>query len=214
MGACESLFSKEKNNKPQKIINKIENVETNKPVQINKKDEKSEDTMEYLKISVNRSYDSNAYNAYKKKLEEKSIEEKEKSTNDTNQKQIKQDFANLLDSNKLNINEKNVPKNNNEEFLPNGSATLNNLINQNNGNNMNILNTGSQRMNASLGMNNNNTNNLNGSNSLFNDNYGDKINVSLHESRFSNSAFLNIPKQDQCPISNINNLSISMFQSK
>ena len=213
MGACESLFSKEKNNKPQKIINKIENVETNKPVQINKKDEKSEDTMEYLKISVNRSYDSNAYNAYKKKLEEKSIEEKEKSTNDTNQKQIKQDFANLLDSNKLNINEKNVPKNNNEEFLPNGSATLNNLINQNNGNNMNILNTGSQRMNASLGMNNNNTNNLNGSNSLFNDNYGDKINVSLHESRFSNSAFLNIPKQDQCPISNINNLSISMFQS-
>ena len=214
MGACESLFSKEKNNKPQKIINKIENVETNKPVQINKKDEKSEDTMEYLKISVNRSYDSNAYNAYKKKLEEKSIEEKEKSTNDTNQKQIKQDFANLLDSNKLNINEKNVPKNNNEEFLPNGSATLNNLINQNNGNNMNILNTGSQRMNASLGMNNNNTNNINGSNSLFNDNYGDKINVSLHESRFSNSAFLNIPKQDQCPISNINNLSISMFQSK
>ena len=214
MGACESLFSKEKNNKPQKIINKIENVETNKPVQINKKDEKSEDTMEYLKISVNRSYDSNAYNAYKKKLEEKSIEEKEKSTNDTNQQQIKQDFVNLLDSNKLNINEKNVPKNNNEEFLPNGSATLNNLINQNNGNNMNILNTGSQRMNASLGMNNNNTNNINGSNSLFNDNYGDKINVSLHESRFSNSAFLNIPKQDQCPISNINNLSISMFQSK
>jgi len=214
MGACESLFSKEKNNKPQKIINKIENVETNKPVQINKKDEKSEDTMEYLKISVNRSYDSNAYNAYKKKLEEKSIEEKEKSTNDTNQQQIKKDFANLLDSNKLNINEKNVPKNNNEEFLPNGSATLNNLINQNNGNNMNILNTGSQRMNASLGMNNNNTNNINGSNSLFNDNYGDKINVSLHESRFSNSAFLNIPKQDQCPISNINNLSISMFQSK
>ena len=214
MGACESLFSKEKNNKPQKIINKIENVEINKPVQINKKDEKSEDTMEYLKISVNRSYDSNAYNAYKKKLEEKSIEEKEKSTNDTNQKQIKQDFANLLDSNKLNINEKNVPKNNNEEFLPNRSATLNNLINQNNGNNMNILNTGSQRMNASLGMNNNNTNNINGSNSLFNDNYGDKINVSLHESRFSNSAFLNIPKQDQCPISNINNLSISMFQSK
>ena len=214
MGACESLFSKEKNNKPQKIINKIEKLEINKPVQINKKDEKSEDTMEYLKISVNRSYDSNAYNAYKKKLEEKSIEEKEKSTNDTNQQQIKQDFANLLDSNKLNINEKNVPKNNNEEFLPNGSATLNNLINQNNGNNMNILNTGSQRMNASLGMNNNNTNNLNGSNSLFNDNYGDKINVSLHESRFSNSAFLNIPKQDQCPISNINNLSISMFQSK
>ena len=214
MGACESLFSKEKNNKPQKIINKIENVETNKNEQINKKDEKSEDTMEYLKISVNRSYDSNAYNAYKKKLEEKSIEEKEKSTNDTNQQQIKQDFANLLDSNKLNINEKNVPKNNNEEFLPNGSATLNNLINKNNGNNMNILNTGSQRMNASLGMNNNNTNNLNGSNSLFNDNYGDKINVSLHESRFSNSAFLNIPKQDQCPISNINNLSISMFQSK
>ena len=215
MGACESLFSKEKNNKPQKIMNKIENLEINKPVQINKKDEKSEDTMEYLKISVNRSYDSNAYNAYKKKLEEKSIEEKEKSTNDTNQQQIKQDFANLLDSNKLNITEKNVPKNNNEEFLPNGSATLNNLINQNNGNNMNILNTGSQRMNASLGMNNNNnTNNLNGSNSLFNDNYGDKINVSLHESRFSNSAFLNIPKQDQCPISNINNLSISMFQSK
>ena len=214
MGACESLFSKEKNNKPQKIMNKIENLEINKPVQINKKDEKSEDTMEYLKISVNRSYDSNAYNAYKKKLEEKSIEEKEKSTNDTNQQQIKQDFANLLDSNKLNINEKNVPKNNNEEFLPNGSATLNNLINQNNGNNMNILNTGSQRMNASLGMNNNNTNNLNGSNSLFNDNNGDKINVSLHESRFSNSAFLNIPKQDQCPISNINNLSISMFQSK
>ena len=214
MGACESLFSKEKNNKPQKIMNKIENLEINKPVQINKKDEKSEDTMEYLKISVNRSYDSNAYNAYKKKLEEKSIEEKEKSTNDTNQKQIKQDFANLLDSNKLNINEKNVPKNNNEEFLPNGSATLNNLINKNNGNNMNILNTGSQRMNASLGMNNNNTNNLNGSNSLFNDNYGDKINVSLHESRFSNSVFLNIPKQDQCPISNINNLSISMFQSK
>ena len=214
MGACESLFSKEKNNKPQKIMNKIENLEINKPVQINKKDEKSEDTMEYLKISVNRSYDSNAYNAYKKKLEEKSIEEKEKSTNDTNQQQIKQDFANLLDSNKLNINEKNVPKNNNEEFLPNGSATLNNLINKNNGNNMNILNTGSQRMNASLGMNNNNTNNINGSNSLFNDNYGDKINVSLHESRFSNSAFLNIPKQDQCPISNINNLSISMFQSK
>ena len=214
MGVCESLFSKEKNNKPQKIMNKIENLEINKPVQINKKDEKSEDTMEYLKISVNRSYDSNAYNAYKKKLEEKSIEEKEKSTNDTNQKQIKQDFANLLDSNKLNINEKNVAKNNNEEFLPNGSATLNNLINKNNGNNMNILNTGSQRMNASLGMNNNNTNNLNGSNSLFNDNYGDKINVSLHESRFSNSVFLNIPKQDQCPISNINNLSISMFQSK
>ena len=215
MGACESLFSKEKNNNPQKIINKIENLEINKPVQINKKDEKSEDTMEYLKISVNRSYDSNAYNAYKKKLEEKSIEEKEKSTNDTNQQQIKKDFANLLDSNKLNINEKNVPKNNNEEFLPNGSATLNNLINQNNGNNMNILNTGSQRMNASLGMNNNNnTNNLNGSNSLVNDNYGDKINVSLHESRFSNSAFLNLPKQDQCPISNINNLSISMFQSK
>ena len=214
MGACESLFSKEKNNKPQKIMNKIENLEINKPVQINKNDEKSEDTMEYLKISVNRSYDSNAYNAYKKKLEEKSIEEKEKSTNDTNQQQIKKDFANLLDSNKLNINEKNVPKNNNEEFLPNGSATLNNLINQNNGNNMNILNTGSQRMNTSLGMNNNNTNNLNGSNSLFNDNYGDKINVSLHESRFSNSAFLNIPKQDQCPISNINNLSISMFQSK
>ena len=214
MGACESLFSKEKNNKPQKIMNKIENLEINKLVQINKKDEKSEDTMEYLKISVNRSYDSNAYNAYKKKLEEKSIEEKEKSTNDTNQQQIKQDFANLLDSNKLNINEKNVPKNNNEEFLPNGSATLNNLINKNNGNNMNILNTGSQRMNASLGMNNNNTNNLNGSNSLFNDNYGDKINVSLHESRFSNSAFLNIPKQDQCPISNINSLSVSMFQSK
>ena len=214
MGVCESLFSKEKNNKPQKIMNKIENLEINKPVQINKKDEKSEDTMEYLKISVNRSYDSNAYNAYKKKLEEKSIEEKEKSTNDTNQKQIKQDFANLLDSNKLNINEKNVAKNNNEEFLPNGSATLNNLINKNNGNNMNILNTGSQRMNASLGMNNNNTNNLNGSNSLFNDNYGDKINVSLHENRFSNSVFLNIPKQDQCPISNINNLSISMFQSK
>ena len=218
MGACESLFSKEKNNKTQKIMNKIENLEINKPVQINKKDEKSEDTMEYLKISVNRSYDSNAYNAYKKKLEEKSIEEKEKSTNDTNQQQIKQDFANLLDSNKLNINEKNVPKNNNEEFLPNGSATLNNLINQNNGNNMNILNTGSQRMNASLGMSNNYNNigynNMNGSNSLYSGNYGDKINVSLHESRFSNSVFLNIPKQDQCPISNINSLSVSMFQSK
>ena len=203
MGSCESLFLGKKENKPEKIINKPEKIQKKKQGKVDKKDEKSEDTMNYQKISINGSYDSNVY---EKKLEDKSIEEKEKSTNDTNQLQIKQDFKNLLDSNKLNLNDNN-----------NNSSFNNEELNQNSGN-YNILNTDSKRMNASLGMGNNYNNigynNMNGSNSLYSGNYGDKINVSLHESRFSNSVFLNIPKQDQCPISNINSLSVSMFQSK
>ena len=203
MGSCESLFSKNKTNNPPKQMEKTEKIQNKKQEKVNKKDEKSEDTMNYQKISINGSYDSNVY---EKKLEDKSIEEKEKSTNDTNQLQIKQDFKNLLDSNKLNLNDNN-----------NNSSFNNEELNQNRGN-YNILNTDSKRMNASLGMSNNYNNigynNMNGSNSLYSGNYGDKINVSLHESRFSNSVFLNIPKQDQCPISNINSLSVSMFQSK
>ena len=203
MGSCESLFSKNKTNNPPKQMEKTEKIQNKKQEKVNKKDEKSEDTMNYQKISINGSYDSNVY---EKKLEDKSIEEKEKSTNDTNQLQIKQDFKNLLDSNKLNLNDNN-----------NNSSFNNEELNQNSGN-YNILNTDSQRMNASLGMSNNYNNigynNMNGSNNLYSGNYGDKINVSLHESRFSNSVFLNIPKQDQCPISNINSLSVSMFQSK
>ena len=203
MGSCESLFSNNKENKLPKNIDKTEKIQNKKQEKVDKKDEKSEDTMNYQKISINGSYDSNVY---EKKLEDKSIEEKEKSTNDTNQLQIKQDFKNLLDSNKLNLNDNN-----------NNSSFNNEELNQNSGN-YNILTTDSQRMNTSLGMSNNYNNigynNMSGSNSLFNGNYGDKINVSLHESRFSNSVFLNIPKQDQCPISNINSLSVSMFQSK
>ena len=215
MGICESPLEKS-NQLTENIQPPI--IKTKKPVTPIETDEKSDDTMNYQKIGLNESFNSETNI---KKREENSMDEKEKSTNDTYQPQINQDL-NLMGTNQ---NKSYVSNNIQQGTSQNLSQGLNNsnnfslVLNQNSGMYSNGLNNDKNQMNTSLTMSNNfnksgqfrYNNNFQGSNMLNNTN---KLHVSLHESHVSQSAFLNIPNQDHDPINAINSVTESLFLSQ
>jgi len=215
MGICESPLEKS-NQLTENIQPPI--IKTKKPVTPIETDEKSDDTMNYQKIGLNESFNSETNI---KKREENSMDEKEKSTNDTYQPQINQDL-NLMGTNQ---NKSYVSNNIQQGTSQNLSQGLNNsnnfslVLNQNSGMYSNRLNNDKNQMNTSLAMSNNfnksgqfgYNNNFQGSNMLNNTN---KLHVSLHESHVSQSAFLNIPNQDHDPINAINSVTESLFLSQ
>ena len=220
MGICESPLEKN-NNLTENIQPNI--IQTKKPITPIEPDEKSNDTMNYQKIGLNESFNSETNI---KKRDENSMDEKEKSTNDTYQPQINQELKNK-DLSLMGPNQnKSYTSNNIQKGLsPNLSQGLNNsnnfsiVLNQNSGMYSNRLNNDKNQMNTSLEMSNNvnksgqlgYNNNFQGSNMLNNSN---KLHVSLHESHVSQSAFLNIPNQDHDPINAINSVTESLFLSQ
>ena len=183
MGICESPLEKS-NQLTENIQPPI--IKTKKPVTPIETDEKSDDTMNYQKIGLNESFNSETNI---KKREENSMDEKEKSTNDTYQPQINQDL-NLMGTNQ---NKSYASNDIQQGISQNLSQGLNN----------------SNNFNKSGQFGNNN--NFQGSNMLNNTN---KLHVSLHESHASQSAFLNIPNQDHDPINAINSVTESLFLSQ
>ena len=215
MGICESPLEKS-NQLTENIQPPI--IKTKKPVTPIETDEKSDDTMNYQKIGLNESFNSETNI---KKREENSMDEKEKSTNDTYQPQINQDL-NLMGTNQ---NKSYASNDIQQGISQNLSQGLNNSnkfsleLNKNSGMYSNRLNNDKNQMNTSLTMSNNfnksgqfrYNNNFQGSNMLNNTN---KLHVSLHESHVSQSAFLNIPNQDHDPINAINSVTESLFLSQ
>jgi len=222
MGICESPLEKS-NQLTENVKPKI--IQTKKPITPVENDEKSDDTMKYQKIGLNESYNSQTNI---KKREENSMDEKEKSTNDTIQPQINQEIKNKDLNLMVSNHNKSYVSNNIQQGLSqnlsqrnNNSNNFNHLLNTNSGIYSKNLNNEKNQMNTSLEMSNNfnksgqlgynNKNFQTGSNIL---NNNSKINVSLHESHISGSAFLNIPKQDNDPISAINSVSETLFISQ
>ena len=222
MGICESPLEKS-NQLTENVKPKI--IQTKKPITPVENDEKSDDTMKYQKIGLNESYNSQTNI---KKREENSMDEKEKSTNDTIQPQINQEIKNKDLNLMVSNHNKSCVSNNIQQGLSqnlsqrnNNSNNFNHLLNTNSGIYSKNLNNEKNQMNTSLEMSNNfnksgklgynNKNFQTGSNIL---NNNSKINVSLHESHISGSAFLNIPKQDNDPISAINSVTETLFISQ
>ena len=214
MGICESLL---KRKEPKKTITSKKDIYPPKPVDDFKYDEKSNDTMDYVKIPLNQSYNSEMI---KKKFEDNS-------TNDTNNLREKIKTKNYEQNNNININtdnnlnKSNVSSNYQEETTPKMNPLLNsdniNKINQNNkSDNVKTFNSGNSFRNTPLGINNN-SNSTGGFSNNYQNNIiknSSKINVSLHESQMTQSAYINIPKQDQKPISVSNIISSSLFESQ
>jgi hypothetical protein len=214
MGICESITGA-KNEAKIKPLNK--NISPKKPVNNFQEDEKSDDTMDYVKIPTNQSLNSEMM---KKKFEDKS-------TNDTNnlREKIKtQNYEQINDLNNItdiNLNKTNVSSNYQEETTPKMNPLLNsdynNKINQNNNDNTKNLNNGNSFMNTSSRLNNNNSNSVGGFSNNYKNNIiknSNKINVSMHESHLTQSAYINIPKQEQKPISISNIFSASLLESQ
>ena len=214
MGICESITGAKNETKTKPLNNNISPI---KLVNNFQEDEKSDDTMDYVKIPTNQSLNSEMM---KKKFEDKS-------TNDTNnlREKIKiQNYEQINDLNNItdiNLNKTNVSSNYQEETIPKMNPLLNsdynNKINQNNNDNTKNLNNGNSFMNTSSQLNNNNSNSVGG----FSNNYkkniiknSNKINVSMHESHLTQSAYINIPKQEQKPISISNIFSASLLESQ
>ena len=223
MGFCESLFG-DKKPKQNSNLNQPIYVEQKKPNKTKNDDEKSNDTMKYQKC-FDESFDSGIN---KKNNEDISIEEKENSTNNTyiNKEKGQLNKSNQLnDSNQLNISKKQNFDNFScqKDFSSNQTSTPldnNNIINNINQNRFNISCTPKQKNNQmNISVKNYNLNSssymsnfINKENSIsFNPNNSNIINVSLHESRFGKSAYMNIPKQDGQTFSSFNNLTESQL---
>ena len=208
MGICESILGPKTEIKPKPSNDKIA---PQKPVNNFQDDENSDDTMDYVKVPTNQSFNSEMM---KKKFEDNS-------TNDSNNLREKIKTKNYEQNNNLNsttdtnLTKSNVSSNYQEETTPKMNPLLNsdynNKINQNNNDNVQTVNNGNTFINTSSRLNNNSN-----SNEGFSNNYqnSSKINVSLHESQITQSAYINIPKQDQKPISVSNVFSSSLFQSQ
>jgi len=214
MGICESITGAKNETKTKPLKN---NISPKKPVNNFQEDEKSDDTMDYVKIPTNQSLNSEMM---KKKFEDKS-------TNDTNnlREKIKtQNYEQINDLNNItdiNLNKTNVSSNYQEETTPKMNPLLNsdynNKINQNNNDNTKNLNNGNSFMNTSSRLNNNNSNSVGGFSNNYKNNIiknSNKINVSMHESHLTQSAYINIPKQEQKPISISNIFSASLLESQ
>ena len=144
MGICESITGAKNETKTKPLKN---NISPKKPVYNFQEDEKSDDTMDYVKIPTNQSLNSEMM---KKKFEDKS-------TNDTNnlREKIKtQNYEQINDLNNItdiNLNKTNVSSNYQEETIPKINPLLNsdynNKINQNNNDNTKNLNNGNSFMN-------------------------------------------------------------------
>ena len=214
MGICESITGAKNEAKTKPLKN---NISPKKPVYNFQEDEKSDDTMDYVKIPTNQSLNSEMM---KKKFEDKS-------TNDTNnlREKIKiQNYEQINDLNNItdiNLNKTNVSSNYQEETTPKMNPLLNsdynNKINQNNNDNTKNLNNGNSFMNTSSRLNNNNSNSVGGFSNNYKNNIiknSNKINVSMHESHLTQSAYINIPKQEQKPISISNIFSASLLESQ
>ena len=214
MGICESITGAKNEAKTKPLKN---NISPKKPVYNFQEDEKSDDTMDYVKIPTNQSLNSEMM---KKKFEDKS-------TNDTNnlREKIKiQNYEQINDLNNItdiNLNKTNVSSNYQEETTPKMNPLLNsdynNKIKQNNNDNTKNLNNGNSFMNTSSRLNNNNSNSVGGFSNNYQNNIiknSNKINVSMHESHLTQSAYINIPKQEQKPISISNIFSASLLESQ
>ena len=211
MGICESLL---KRKEPKKTITSKKGIYPPKPVDDFKYDEKSNDTMDYVKIPLNQSYNSEMI---KKKFEDNS-------TNDTNnqrEKIIKKKYEqkNDLNTTDNNFTKSNISSNYQEETTP----TVNPLLNSDNNNKINKKNDYVKTSNIgnSFIYNSSRTNTNSNSSGVYSSNNqnnriknSNKINVSIHESRVSQSAYISIPKQDERPLSISNNFSESLFQSQ
>ena len=231
MGFCESLLRKNKNENPINNPNSDINVNTltkQYKEKITQDDlKKSNDTMEYKIISLNDSFNIETRN---KKQDNNSTDEKEKTTNDTNNNQEKIKLKKYLGSSDINpIQNSDIKSEESsfkqEEITPQKNPLMNsdyiNKLNQNMVDNNQITKQKNSQISNSFGkltntvpsMNygyNNQISPLNTS-SRHNNN---TINVSLHGSHMSQSAYLNIPKPDKQPIYLSNNFSNSLFQSQ
>ena len=225
MGICNSYKKKGQTQK----INQPSTTQTRKPqdnTPNEEVEEKSNDTMDYQKIPLYQSFNSNTNI---KKPDINSNDEKEKSTDYTNLQQMNQELINNT-SKKLNINQNQsyISSNSQEGLSQNGSQAFNNnnynLI-QSSQHSKNYYNKSDQYkypMDTSIGGNNNikqsgqyrfNNNIQKGSNIFIKNSNNSKINVSIHESHVSKSAFLNVPNQDNDPMISIS-ISESMLQSQ
>ena len=199
MGLCQSLI---KRKEPKQTITSKKDIYPPKPVDDFKDDQKSNDTMDYIKIPLNQSYNSQMI---KKKFEDNS-------TNDTNnqrEKIIKKKFEEKNDLNTTDniFTKSNISSNYQEETTPN-------KINQKNDNVKTSNNGNSFIYNSSRTNTNSNSSGVYSSNNQNNRMKNSKINVSIHESHVSQSAYISIPKRDEKPLSISSNFSESLFQSQ
>ena len=225
MGFCESIFKKNKNENP--INNPNSNINLNTQTKKYKEKitpddiKKSNATMEYNNISINDSFN---IETRKKKQDNISTDEKEKTTNDTNNLQPKIKLKKYIGSSDINPVENLEYKSENssfkqEETTPNVNPLMNsdyiNTLNQNKLDNKQISKQRNSQISNSFGtLTNSNGSMIYGYNNQFNPLNNNTINVSLHGSHVSQSAYLNIPKPDKQPITLSNNFSNSLLQSQ
>ena len=230
MGFCESISGK-KNvkliNNPNRDLNiNIKTKKHDKKIESDD-DKKSNDTMDYKNISMNASFNSEIR---KKKQDNISTDEKEKTTNDTNNLQEKKELRKYIGSSDINPVENLDYKSEDssfkqEEITPKINPLMNsdyiNKINQSKHDNTKISKQRNSQISNSFGMMTNSNRSMKyGYNNQLNQisissrQNNNKINVSIHGSHISQSAYLNIPKPDNQPLTLSNNFSNSLLQSQ
>lgn len=198
MGICESLFRNKLINQTP-IEEPVKPAESIKPVNDIESDKKSNDTMNYTNIPIDQSY--NCIEGTKKTNDNSSKEKKVIISDKNKPREISQkndkDFI-YLNS----IGEKDKNYNTNLHFQQESTTKINplfnnnciNQINQNKSLYFNNPKPTDSQISSYLGTNNNNVIYLNNSNIKMSNN--EKINVSIHGSHITRSAYMNIPKQD------------------
>ena len=198
MGICESLFRKRLLNQTP-IEEPVKPAESIKPVNDIESDKKSNDTMNYTNIPIDQSY--NCIEGAKK-TNDNSSKEKKVIISDKN---IPREISQKNDKDFIYLNsigEKNQNYNTNLHFQQESTTKMNplfnnnciNQINQNKSFYFNNPKLTDSQISSYLGTNNNNVIYLNNSNIKMSNN--EKINVSIHGSHITRSAYMNIPKQD------------------
>ena len=198
MGICESLFRKRLLNQTP-IEEPVKPAESIKPVNDIESDKKSNDTMNYTNIPIDQSYNCIESS---KKTNDNSSKEKKVIISDKN---IPREISQKNDKDFIYLNsigEKNQNYNTNLHFQQESKTKMNplfnnnciNQINQNKSFYFNNPKPTEPQISSYLGTNNNNGIYLNNSNIKMSNN--EKINVSIHGSHITRSAYMNIPKQD------------------
>ena len=198
MGICKSLFRKQLINqtpieepvKPAESINQVNDIES---------DKKSNDTMNYTNIPIDQSYNCIVG---AKKTNDNSSKEKKVIISDKNKPReiIQKNDKEIIYLNPIGERDKNY--NTNLHFQQESTTKMNplfnnnciNQINQNKSFYFNNPKPTDSQISSYLGTNNNNGIYLNNNNIKMSNN--EKINVSIHGSHITRSAYMNIPKQD------------------
>ena len=198
MGICESLFRKKLLNQTP-IEEPVKPAESIKPVNDIESDKKSNDTMNYTNIPIDQSYNCIESS---EKTNDNSSKEKKVIISDKNKPReiIQKNDKEIIYLNPIGERDKNY--NTNLHFQQESTTKMNplfnnnciNQINQNKSFYFNNPKPTDSQISSYLGTNNNNGIYLNNSNIKMSNN--EKINVSIHGSHITRSAYMNIPKQD------------------